>query len=437
MATVNRYYSSTAVDTTLAVGISASATTMTVSSVTGFPTSYPYTLAVDYDTSLEELVNVVGASGTTLTLGTTVGVADITGRGVDQGAGYRVAHNAGAVVKHVISGRDVREPQEHIAATTSVHGIADTSALITASSTTIMTNKSLTAPIITGVADVTAGTLALGTTGSITANSTTISATELGYVDGATSNLQTQINTLSSTKAPIDAPTFTGVVTIPTGASITTPTITGGTVSGVTLSGTTTATSGTIALGTNTAAITANSNTVKSEEVGYLAGVTSSIQSQIAGKMTTPGAWTTVTPTVSGGTTNVWAIGNGTATMSYTQVGKIVHFKGSFKFGSTTVVGDASLTINLPVTGAAADANSVWSMLSSGRCNLSAGTSVSDINGNIVLNQISTTQFQPYVLAAKATPPTAVTKNSLSRTTYATSPTTGDIIIFAGTYEAA
>ena len=207
---VNRYYSSTAVDTTLAVGISASATSLVVASVTGFPTSYPYTLAIDYDTSLEELVNVVGASGTTLTVGTSVGVADITGRGVDQGVGYRVAHAAGAVVKHVISGRDVREPQEHIAATTSVHGIADTAALVTATSTTVMTNKSLTAPVLTGTVDVTAGTLALGTTGSITANSTTISATELGYVDGVTSNIQTQLGT----KAPIASPTFTGTISM-------------------------------------------------------------------------------------------------------------------------------------------------------------------------------------------------------------------------------
>jgi hypothetical protein len=199
MTAVNRYYSSTAVDTTLATGISATATSITVSSVVGFPTSYPYTLAIDYDTSSEELVNVVGASGTTLIVGTTVGVADITGRGVDQGSTYRQAHNAGAVVKHVISGRDLREPQEHIAATTSVHGITDTSTLVTASSTTVMTNKSLTAPVITGTADVTAGTIALGTTGSVTANSVTVTATQLGYVSGATSNIQSQFTTVNST----------------------------------------------------------------------------------------------------------------------------------------------------------------------------------------------------------------------------------------------
>ena len=281
---VNRYYSSTAVDTNLAVGISSSATSIIVASTTGFPTSYPYTLAIDYDTSLEELVNVVGASGTTLTVGTAVGVADITGRGVDQGAGYRIAHAAGAVVKHIISGRDVREPQEHIAATTSVHGIADTAALITETSTSILTNKSLTAPVLTGTVNATAGTLALGTTGSITANSTTISATELGYVDGVTSNIQTQLGT----KAPIASPTFTGTVTIPTGASITNPTIAAATLSGsITNSGTISggtvslASGGTLALG-YAGSITAQSATIDSAEMSYLDGVTSNIQGQFA-----------------------------------------------------------------------------------------------------------------------------------------------------------
>ena len=48
----------------------------------------------------------------------------------------------------------------------------------------------------------------------------TLSTTELNYVDGVTSAIQTQLNA----KAPLASPTFTGTVTIPTGASITAPT---------------------------------------------------------------------------------------------------------------------------------------------------------------------------------------------------------------------
>ena len=47
-----------------------------------------------------------------------------------------------------------------------------------------------------------------------------LSTTELNYVDGVTSAIQTQIDA----KAPVASPTFTGTVTIPTGASITAPT---------------------------------------------------------------------------------------------------------------------------------------------------------------------------------------------------------------------
>jgi hypothetical protein len=109
---VNRYYSSTAVDTALAAGINAGATSISVGSVSGFPTSFPYTLALGYDTASEELVNVTAASGTTLTI---VRAQDGT---------TAVSHDAASAVKHVISARDLREAQEHIAAITDVHGVS-------------------------------------------------------------------------------------------------------------------------------------------------------------------------------------------------------------------------------------------------------------------------------------------------------------------------
>jgi hypothetical protein len=56
--------------------------------------------------------------------------------------------------------------------------------------------------------------------GAITASSLTVgdvSATEIGYLDGVSSAIQTQLNA----KAPSDNPTFTGTVTVP--ATITAP----------------------------------------------------------------------------------------------------------------------------------------------------------------------------------------------------------------------
>ena len=131
---VNRYYSSTAVDTTLTGAINSSATTITVAAVSGFPASYPYTLALDYDTSSEELVNVTAAAGTTLTIV----------RGQDGTTG--VSHDAGAAVKHVASARDYREPQEHIAASSAIHGV--TGSVVGTSDTQTLSNKTLTTPTI-------------------------------------------------------------------------------------------------------------------------------------------------------------------------------------------------------------------------------------------------------------------------------------------------
>jgi hypothetical protein len=63
-----RYYSSTAAETTLSGTINSSATSITVGSVTGFPVSFPYTLALDYESASEELVDVTAAAGTNLTI---------------------------------------------------------------------------------------------------------------------------------------------------------------------------------------------------------------------------------------------------------------------------------------------------------------------------------------------------------------------------------
>jgi hypothetical protein len=105
-------------------------------------------------------------------------------------------------------------------------------------------------------------------TGTVGLPSTTsigpVSSTEIGYLDGVTSNLQTQldaklaITTAASTYAPLVGPTFTGTVTLPSTTSI------GG---------------------------------VSAAEIVYLDGVTSNVQTQLDGKAGLASPAFTGTPT--------------------------------------------------------------------------------------------------------------------------------------------
>ena len=127
---MTRYYSATAVDNTVAVGITSGSTSVTLSTTpVGYPTSgNQFVLALDYNTSSEELVLVTSYVGAVLTIqraynGTTA-----------------QAHSPGAVARHVITAQDLTDAQNHYAATTSVHGITDTSVLATQSSATDVSN---------------------------------------------------------------------------------------------------------------------------------------------------------------------------------------------------------------------------------------------------------------------------------------------------------
>ena len=141
----NRYYSATAQDTTLTSSATNSATTMVVGATVGYPGSFPFVLAVDYNTSAEELVLVTNISGLTLTVQ----------RGFNGTTAQ--AHNSGAVVRHVITAQDMTDAGAHIGSgPNGVHGI--TGALGTFLTTPTSANLAALLPDETGSGSAVFGT---------------------------------------------------------------------------------------------------------------------------------------------------------------------------------------------------------------------------------------------------------------------------------------
>jgi hypothetical protein len=112
-----RKYSSRSQQTTLTAGINSSATSATVVSgsalLGGITISAGeiFTVVIDPDTALEEIVDITAVSTNTLTIV----------RAIDGSTGQ--AHSAGAVVRHMAIGRDYREANTHIENTTTAHGL--------------------------------------------------------------------------------------------------------------------------------------------------------------------------------------------------------------------------------------------------------------------------------------------------------------------------
>ena len=176
-----RKYLSTSQETTLTAALNSSASSMVVNSASALLGSVTpaagetFTVVIDPDTALEEIVDVIypSAPGTnTLTVT----------RGIDGSTGQ--AHSAGARVRHMAIGRDFREANNHIENVTTAHGltIAD---VITTTNTKTLTNKTLTSPTITGTGAI-AGTFTGNLTGNVTGNVSGSSGSTTGNAATAT-----------------------------------------------------------------------------------------------------------------------------------------------------------------------------------------------------------------------------------------------------------
>jgi len=313
-----RKYSSRSQQTTLTSAVTSGALTIPVVNALTLlggatvSTGQTFVVVIDPDTALEEVVEITAVSSNNLTVT----------RAVDMSGAAAQDHSAGAVIRHMIIGRDLREANLHIEATTAyndgtgthtLHGIASGEGDIVATDKTqTLTAKTLTAPTVNGA------TLSGTVTSTATLTGGTVNPTTLqqGGVQAVTTT-----GTQTLTNKTLTSPTITGTGAI---AGIFTGNITGNVTGNVTgSSGSTTGNAATVTNGvytTDTGTVTSTmiaNNTILDADINTAAAIT---KTKISGTAVTLADVGTVTSTMIASDTIVNADINTAAGIAYSKL---------------------------------------------------------------------------------------------------------------------
>ena len=354
-----RKYSSRSQQTTLTGALTSSGTSATVVSGSGLlggvtiSAGEIFTVVIDPDTALEEIVDVTAVSTNTLTIV----------RGIDGSTGQ--AHSAGAVVRHMAIGRDYREANTHIENTTTAHGITLANLVKTTDTGTVTSTMIADGTIVNAdinasaaIADTklgtisTAGKVANSATTATASNTTstivlrdssgnfsagTITANVSGNVTGSsgstTGNAATatalatarDFQILGDVEASAQSFNGTGNVTLTTsiaaGAIVNADVNSSAQIAYSKINATNSIVNADI---NASAAIDwtkiAPSSTVSATELGYLDGVTSAVQTQLNAKLATATAASTYAPLASPALTGVPTAPTAAANTNTTQI---------------------------------------------------------------------------------------------------------------------
>lgn len=126
---MTRHYSNVSKTMALQVAINSGATSVTVDDASGLPASYPFNVAIDYGAANVEIVSVTNVASNVLTVV----------RGQEDTAAS--SHSIGAVVVHPFTALDAQDAQDHIAASSNVHGVGGASSVAGTATAQTLTNK--------------------------------------------------------------------------------------------------------------------------------------------------------------------------------------------------------------------------------------------------------------------------------------------------------
>lgn len=197
-----RNYSNIGSDAQLSALIGPADTSVTLTGVDGFP-SPQFAAAIDPDTVDEEIVLVTGVAGATFTIT----------RAFDGSTAK--THSAGAVLRHVAIAKDFQEANDHLNATSAVHGVAG--ALVGTTDTQTLSNKTLTSPTmssptvtgtLSGAGAAFSGTVTIATLSVTGLTAGTAHVTGTLVVDGSTTLGNVGAQALTATTGA-----FSGAVT--------------------------------------------------------------------------------------------------------------------------------------------------------------------------------------------------------------------------------
>lgn len=358
-----RHYTNLAPPTTLASGITDSDLGATLASLSGYPVTYPYTVAIERATDNEELVLVTNSSGVMATI--TRAYGGTTAK----------AHSLGTAWEHVVDATDADEANAHVNASAAVHGLSGTVVGTTDSQT--VTNKTISSSTnLATSTDVALTTKAAGSgtaaqiksldsagsttlfqiaqsgAATITSNAT---AADVLLVKGPASHSGRLLDVQNSAAAHLIAADSSGRIThkpssmssvaikvVPPDSSV----------HDVLSFRDNTDASDNFLVDTGgriTSAATINLRGWFSDDPIRLPLDGSKFKVDQNGVVTCSNTWTSYTPAwTSTGTAP--ALGNGTSVGGYIQYGELVSVWGKITFGSTSTFGTGTYRLSLPVT---------------------------------------------------------------------------------------